>query len=214
MKTAVRIFALSLAIFTTSSGVNADDKDKAAPKADPPSTPLEITLEGKTEYKLDLGDKTGAEFRKLIKELTDPDKPQIGFGNTLPNPPEVDMKLVIKNTGKQAVQVWNTGDPVVLLLKLSGEGTLNVSPMVAMTLEFRLPKPVQIEPGKTFEMPIKSLKSGMRGITHHAYWTEKGTCELTAELQTGVFPQPKGAEDYDGFGRVTLTSAPVKVTVK
>ena len=51
--------------------------------------------------------------------------------------------------------------------------------------------------------------------SHYSYWTEPGEHELVATLKTGVSPAPKGAkEGMDGFGLVTLTSAPFKVTVE
>jgi hypothetical protein len=113
------------------------------------------------------------------------------------------------------VSVWVTGDPVVLTLNLKGKGALNVAPNLAWTEEFRIPKAVEIAVGKTHTISVKALVSGYRGGAVWSYWTEPGDYELTATMKTGANPSPKGAkEGMDGFGMVTLTSAPLKIVVE
>ena len=71
------------------------------------------------------------------------------------------------------------------------------------------------EAGKSLTIPVKSLTSGFRGVSHLAYWTEPGEYELVATLKSGLMPIPKGAMDNgDGYGIVTLTAAPLKLTVE
>ena len=133
----------------------------------------------------------------------------------MPRPPAVDLAVEIKNTSDKPVKVWAKGDPVVLTLTLKGKGAVNIDPPLAFTQEFRIPEAVEIAPGKTHTIPVKSLTSGFRGRRTTRYWTEPGEYELVATLKTGVSPAPKGAkEGMDGFGLVTLTSAPFKLTVE
>ncbi len=74
---------------------------------------------------------------------------------------------------------------------------------------------MEIAAGKTHTIPVKTLQSGFRGKAHWAYWTAAGEYELVATLRTAMTPAPKGAKDAnDGFGAVTLTSGPLKLTVE
>ena len=184
-----------------------EKKDK--PKADPPGTPLEISVTGKTtRYTLDLGGQTAGEFKKAVQAAEK-------AGRRPPAAPAVDLAVEIKNVSDKPVRVWITGDPVVLTLTLKGQGAVNAAPPLAFTEEFRSPRAVEIAAGKTHTIPVKVLVSGYRGAAHWAYWTEPGEYELTATMKTGVSPAPKGAKDAnDGFGIVTLTSAPLKLTVE
>ncbi|MBP3960707.1 hypothetical protein J8F10_36240 [Gemmata sp. G18] len=191
-----------------SAPLTAEDK-KDKPRADPPATPLELSLTGTTTtYTLDLGGRTTDELKNLIESAAK-------TGKRPPAAPAVDLSIEIKNTSDKPVTVWVTGDPVVLTCTLRGKGALNVAPPLAFTEEFRIPKGVEIAAGKTHVIPVKTLVSGYRGAAHWAYWLESGEYELTATLKTGMNPAPKGAKDAnDGFGSVTLTSAPLKLTVE
>ena len=80
----------------------------------------------------------------------------------MPKPPEVELVVVVKNTGDKPVRLAK-GDPVELTLELKGEGAANVKPRLAFTLEFRVPEAVEVAPGKTVELPVKALASGFRG---------------------------------------------------
>ena len=74
-----------------------------------------------------------------------------------------------------------------------------------------------IAPGKSLTYPLTALQYGDRGSHERAYWTQEGEYTLTARYQTAVAPVPNGAEaltgNFDGFGRVTLTSNTVKLKV-
>lgn len=214
MRSAIRV--LAVAILAAAAGVSmADDKIKDKPKAgdkpmvDPPGAPLELTLTGKvTTFTLDTGGLTGAEYKKKLEDASK-------AGGKLPATPTVDLVAEIKNTSDKPVTVWVSGDPVVLDVVVKGTGAVNAAPLVPMTLEFRVPKAVELAPGKTHQFPVKSLTSGFRGVSKYGYWTEPGDHELVASLRTGVSPVPPGAKDAgEGFGVVTLTSAPLKVKVE
>ena len=200
---------LTIAVTLSPLGVRAQEKpDKDAPKADPPATPLQLTVTGRmTKYTLDTGGLSAADYAKKIADEAKRGKPLAV--------PTIDLAAEIKNTSDQPVQVWVGGDPFVLTLMLGGKGAVNVTPAIAFTDELRLPKAVEIPAGQAFVVPLKSLSSGFRGIAQAAYWTEPGDYELTATLKTGVKPAPKGAkEGMDGFGLVTVTSLPFKLTVE
>jgi hypothetical protein len=160
-----------------------------------------------TKYTLNTGGLSAEDYRKRAENEAKRGKPLAV--------PMVDLAIEIKNTSDKPVQVWTSGDPVVLTLTLKGKGVLNLDAALAFTQEFRLPKSAEIPAGKSFVIPLKSLTSGFRGRSHVSYWTEPGDYELVAKLKTGVSPAPKGAkEGMDGFGVVTLTSAPFKLTVE
>jgi hypothetical protein len=182
---------------------------EAGGKVEPKGAPLQAVLKAnKTTYKLDLGGKTADELRKQLKNAADPKQ--------YPPAPEVDLVLELKNTGDQEVQIWVGGDATRLMLELKGEGAVNTEVKgQAFTLEFRAPKAVKLAPGKSHQIEIKKLEYGMRDRSHRSYWLEPGEYQLTATYQTGVSPAPKGAEKAgEGFGRVRVTSAPIKLKVE
>ena len=73
---------------------------------------------------------------------------------------------------------------------------------------------IRYEDGKTETIPIKSLSFGARGMSQ-AYWTEPGTYTLGATYATAIAPPPPGTKDAgEGFGRVTLTAAPIEIKVQ
>ena len=165
--------------------------------------PLEATLDGTTKYTLDLGGQTADEFTKSLK------------GDKVPPSPKVDLKLVLKNTSKEDIQVWTAGDPVVVTFTLKGKGAESAKPRLAFTQVFRLPKAVTVEAGKKGGLPINLPPGGFRGASEFNYWTQPGEYELTATITTGVSPKPKGADDAgDGFGQVSVASKPLKITVE
>ncbi len=175
------LMAVSVLILSVTA-VQADDK-KEEPKT--PASPIKATLTAKkATYTLDLGGKSGDEFRKLLK---DNEK-----SRTLPAAPTVDLVLELKNTSDKAVTVWISGDAVVLNLDLKGEGAVNAVAQVAFTREFRVSKPLMLEAGKTHEIPIANLNYGYRGVAQRAYWTEPGEYKLSVSFQTGISPPPPG----------------------
>ena len=197
----------ALAAFLTLAATTALAADK--PKADPKGTPLELSITGKTlKFTLDTGGLTPAEYKQKIE---DSPKPR---GGRPPATPTVDLTLEIKNTSDKAVMVWSGGDSVVIELELKGKGAVTANPMLAFTREFRLPTAVEIAPGKSLSIPVKSLTSGFRGASKFTYWTAPGDYELVATFKTGMTPPPKDAKENDGFGEVTLTSSPLKLTVE
>ena len=200
-----------LAVLTLLGGVLmvtdtlAADKPKPLQPAQtqPDGTPLSLTIEGTSQYLLDVTAKSEDELKK-------------GFAaDNFPNPPKVDLKLVLKNTGDKPVNVWIGGDPVTVDLELKGKGVVKVTPQLMMTQEFRSPKSVEIAAGKTVELPLKALSGGKRGMGQYVYWTQAGEYELIATLNTAVSPAPKGADAADdGFGKVRVASPAFKLTVK
>jgi hypothetical protein len=199
---------LAFACVLIPAGFRADEKPADKPKAEPAGTPLELTITGKTtKYTLDTGGLAVEEYRKRAENEAKRGKPLAV--------PMIDLSVEIKNTSDQTVQIWTSGDPVVLTLTLKGKGALNLDAAVAFTREFRLPKSAEVPAGKSFVIPVKSLMSGFRGRSHVSYWSEPGDYELIATLKTGLAPAPKGAKDgMNGFGLVTLTSAPLQVMVE
>ncbi|MCE9567542.1 MAG: hypothetical protein K8U57_36545 [Planctomycetes bacterium] len=204
-----RILSFALIIGFAGVSFGEDQKKETKAGADPKTAPLELTITGKTtKYTLDTGGLSIADYKKAIETAAK------GKGRA-PATPAVDLTVELKNTSDKTIQAWAKGDPVVLTLELKGKGAVSIAPLVPMTLEFRLPDGVGIEAGKSITFPLKSLSAGFRGVSQLSYWTEAGEYELVAKLKTGMLPIPKGAADNgDGYGIVTVTSAPFKLTVE
>jgi hypothetical protein len=178
-------------------------------KSDPAGVPVEAKLLAKkSTYPLDLGGKTADEFRQAIKDAA--------TAGRYPPAPVVDLVLELRNTGDKELQIWVSGDPVRLMLDLKGKGALNETLKgIAFPQIFYMPKARTLAPGKSIEIPIKSLQYGMRGLANRSYWLEPGDYTLTATYSTGVSPAPKGsAPAMNGFGKVALTTGPLKLKVE
>jgi hypothetical protein len=196
-----------LGLLVAAAGDDTGSGEKPKGKTDPAGVALEAKLVAKKKtYKLDLGGLTLEEFQKGLKEATP---------GRFPAAPAVDLVLEIKNTGKKDVEIWVAGDPVILKLDLKGKGAKSMAVYDAFDSILFLPRSVKLAPGKSHSMPIKSLQFGFRSIAKRAYWTKAGEYKLTAGLVTAVSPAPKGIKaNPDGFGKVTVTSSPLTLTVK
>lgn len=194
--------ALTFALVAPALAARADNPKKAD------EGPVAAKLVAKTAtYTLDLGDMKPDEFKKMLKDAEK--------GGKWPKPPAVDLSLELTNTADKDVTVWVGGDATRLDLDLKGSGAMSIAPNVPMTREFRGPKPVTIEAGKSTSIEIKSLSYGMRNGSKFAYWTEAGDYTLGASFTTAVSPAPKGSDDAgNGFGKVTLTAEPIKIKVE
>jgi hypothetical protein len=76
---------------------------------------------------------------------------------------------------------------------------------IAFTADFRLPKAVTIEAGKTHEIPVKTFADGNRGLSRLVFWTGPGEYKLTAKYRL--------AKNADGEQGPELKSEPVKIVV-
>jgi hypothetical protein len=188
--------------------VMADDtKEKS--KTEPKDAPLQAILKAnKATYKVDLAGKSAEEVGKQIKDADQPEH--------YPPAPEVDLTLELKNTGDKEILIWIGGDTTRLGLDLKGKNAINAEIKgQAVTQELRQPQAIRLGPGKGHKIEIKKLSYGHRGASHRSFWLEPGDYTLTARYLTGLSPAPKGSEDLgDGFGRVTVTSAAVKLKVE
>jgi hypothetical protein len=161
----------------------------------------------KTSYTLDLGDTKPDDYKKMLKDAEN--------GGKWPKAPAVDVSLELTNNTDKELTVWVGGDATSLDLDLKGPGAVSIAPKVFFTREFRGPKPVTLEAGKSTNMPIASLSYGFRNASKFAYWTEAGDYTLGATFTTAVSPAPKGSDDAgNGFGKVKLTAEPIKIKVE
>lgn len=166
----------------------------------------------KTTFTLDLNGLTAAEYTKLLIN------PDLG---KLPRRPEVEMALELTNTSDKSVQVLIRGS-VILMLKLEGPGAVRVAPRGDGKTFIEPPDPgdeaVTLAPGKSHFERIPSsylTRGGPLKISGWAYWTEPGDYTLSASLLTALNPSPKDVKpDKDGFGKVTLSSEPIKIKVE
>lgn len=182
------------ALFGFGSFAAADEKN-----------PVVLKLVAKSDkYKVDLGGKTADEYKKNLEEMAK--KSAAGELLRPPAPPKVDLLLQITNTGKQAVTVYVGGDPNVYTFELTGgAGSVNMNSGLAFTADFRLPKAVELAPGKSYEIAVKQLSDGSRGASRFVYWAGPGEYKLTATYSLS---------DTDGGKGTVLKSEPVKITVE
>lgn len=143
------------------------------------------------------------EFAAKLKET----EKSLAAGMFVKAPPAINVEFVLqfKNNSKETVEIFVNGDPNLLTLNLTGPGVVSLSPPIAMTREFRLPKLVKIEAGKSYEMPVSKLSDGMRGVSRLHYFTAPGEYELKATYQL---------TDSNGQKSELLQSNSVKFTVK
>jgi len=177
-------------------------------KTDPPGVPLEVRLVAKkTTYDLDLGGKSREEFERPLRE------PGALLG-TPAAPPRVDVVLEIQNTGTREQALWVGGDSVSGQFVLNGPGAWVRDIEAPTTGDYRPPTSLKLAPGQRYAVPVTSLAGGVRGISQGAWWSRPGTYKLAVRFHTAVSPAPEGNKaNNDGFGRVTLISAPIQLEV-
>jgi hypothetical protein len=127
----------------------------------------------------------------------------------------VDLNLELVNTSAKAIEIRFGGTRNVLRLDLKGPGAQTVA-FKRLQPRFLIgSKTIKLAPGKSVAVPIASLAYGLRGLTHAAYWTAPGQYTLAASYDTAVRPAPPGTTPMgDGFGALTLSSAPIKIQVE
>jgi hypothetical protein len=205
--TKITSFAVLLVLAVAGTGWTQDQaKPEGKGRTEPPGVRLEAKLiASKDTHVLDLGGKTPEQFRQLLK-------------GPLPPAPTVELELEFRNSGDKDLKflVGGTNPDVPLLLKLEGPGAVNlVLPALASAMVSQPPQQVTLAPGKTHKLTIKTLMTNRVGREGSAsYWTEPGDYTLIATYHTAVSPVPEGAKDNgQGFGRVTVISAPIKLKV-
>jgi hypothetical protein len=185
--------------------VRADDpKATGKGKTDPPGVPLAAALASKpASYTLDLGGKTADEIRKQIS------------ASDYPAPPTVDLNLELRNTGDKDVLVRMGGTTTTIDLDLQGPAAVSVALKGRITNHLAVaPKTITLAPGRSQTIPINSLTFGFKD-SHAAYWLAPGKYTLTASYKTTVSPAPaKSVTADEGFGVVTIVSAPLTITVE
>jgi hypothetical protein len=192
--------ALALGVFGT-GGFSDEPKDKETIKS-----PLVLKLVAKkTTYTWDAGGKTPAEFKKQLQEIAEAIKSGKGFDIKPPPSPAVEMTLQITNTGKDAITIHVGGDSNIYTLELKGPGTFALNNPVAVTADFRLPRATTLEAGKSYEVPLRNLMDGHRGISRLVYWTEPGDYTLSVSYQLA---------SEGGEKTALLKSAPIKLKVE
>lgn len=140
-------------------------------------SPLELKLSMKKEsiaWPYEQGPK---DFEAKLKEAVKQK------GANLPKPPAIAVTAQITNTGKDKVTIYVDGDPNTLTMTLTGPGVVTANSNGAFTTDFKLPKAVVLEPGKSHEIAITSLADGFRRASRFIYPISPGQYTLTATYQ-------------------------------
>jgi len=149
--------------------------------------PIELKILIKKEsiaWPYDVGPK---DFEAKLKELAKAKDPRY------PNPPALDMVLEFKNTTKDKVNLYLEGDASLMTLALKGPGVTTANPMLAFTTDFRLPKVIALESGKTHEVQLKGLTDGFRRASRYIYPLAPGEYTLSATYQLSTVDGGKAA---------------------
>lgn len=160
--------------FVFAGMVSADDSNESA-------GPIVLKVVSKKDkYVFDGSGKTPKEYKAELEELAIKQK-----DGGLISPPKalpVDLVLKLENTSKENVTVYVNGTDNIYTLELTGgAGVVTLRNPVAMPNFIRLPKAVEIEAGKSYELPVASLADGRRGIARLIFWTGPGEYSLTAK---------------------------------
>jgi hypothetical protein len=166
--------------------------------------PVVLKLVSKQDrYVFDGGGKSPKEFKEHLEEIAK----RLGAGQDVrpPKPQSVDLVLQLQNISKEKVTVYVGGDSNVYTFDLSGgAGVVTMNNPVAFTADFRLPKAVEIEPGKAYEIPVKVFADGNRGFSRLVFWTGPGEYKLVARYTLA---------DMDGGKVAELKSEPITIKV-
>jgi hypothetical protein len=199
-----------LALYAT-AGPADEAKQKNRGTTDPKGVHLHLKVVAKKDtYALDLGGKTPEEFAKLLAEAEKT--------SSFPPAPAVDLVVELRNTGDKALRVWIGGDDSELVLHVTGKAARNLTARLGIGKKHQGPQIVNLPAGKTHDFPLRRLSTASYfsrlEVVRHSYWTKPGEYTLTASYHTAVSPAPKKAKGAgNGFGHVTVKSAPVKLKV-
>jgi hypothetical protein len=149
--------------------------------------PVELTLSLKKDSIAWPYGASAKEFEAKLKETIDAKKPE-----NLPKPPAIEGVLRITNTGKEKATLYVEGDTNVLTLTLKGPGVTNANAGKAFTTDFRGPRAADLEPGKSVEIPVKSLSDGFRRASRYVYPLSPGEYKLSATYQLATQDGGKG----------------------
>jgi hypothetical protein len=134
-----------------------------------------------TQFVLNLGDRTPAEYRAALRAAAGTDR--------LPPPPAVERVLELRNDGNRPLRIDLDDERAELTLDLDGPGVVRVvAPRANPPLAGA--KAVCLAPGDAFPLPIRRLIEGARGAVRYQYWTEPGDYTLTVRLRAPVESDP------------------------
>src|SRR5262249_31678294 len=200
--------ALAVLLALTLGLTAAEPRSRDRGRTEPAGVPVELKLVSRKEtYPLDLGGRTAAELRKLLKDGA--------VNERFPPPPRVEMEAQLTNVGGEDLKVWVSGDKTEMTFDFAGQGVVTVQAKKYFGDDPIYPKAVKLGPGERYTFPIPNLTYGYRGVAKQSYWLEPGEIRLGASFKTGVFPAPKGTQGVgDGFGVVTVFSPLIDLTIE
>jgi WD40 repeat protein len=162
------------------------------------SLTTELTA-NKRKYALDVGRYEAWRLRTQGK-LNDPG-----------TPPDVDLKLRVRNTGDKPITIREPEEAATLYLV--GDGAMNYPRTLDEHTAESSPREERrftLGAGESRSVQLTSLKS----FTLRSYWILPGQYMVHAVYCVAIYPCPDGADDAgEGFGYVIVRSEPVSVRV-
>jgi len=108
----------------------------------------------------------------------------------LPLPPEIELELVLVNSGQHAVEVRLGDERAELSLDVQGNGVVrSAAPKAEMPAVLR-PHTLLLQAGKQHVFQIDRLVAGTPGKVEYIYLTEPGEYKLTARLRLTADGRP------------------------
>jgi hypothetical protein len=185
-----------------------DDSTKSDKKDPNKASPLQMRLIAKKEtYTLDLGGKSGKEFREFLEKLSP-------LKEEFPPAPTVDLVLEITNTSDKDVTIWIGGEETNLTFELKGEGAVNKVVTYRTTADIKISTSVTLAPNKSYTLPIQSLDFPHPRPTRRWYWTEPGEYTLIATYQLGDSKTEGEEGKANSVKGPKLVSEPIKLKVQ
>jgi hypothetical protein len=149
-------------------------------------------------YRLDLGGKSPADFRRHLE------------AGPLPLPPALGLALRLRNDSAEPLRLTVGGSAFACVLLLRGPGVVRVSVPHPAVRPFAVERTVTLAPGGSFDLPLERLAERVGQRVSYLYWTKPGDYTLRAIVRAPARVGSAGSPAQ----LLTLTSAPLTLHVE
>jgi hypothetical protein len=126
-----------------------------------------------------------------------------------------ELRLELRNHSDKRMEVRTEASATRLILDLKAPDGERLASWIGIPELGQRPQSVRLAPGERYKIVINRQSYKFCGEDLSTDWTKSGEYSLTARLTTPVRPAPRGARRIgEGFGLVTVTSLPFKISVE